>query len=94
MTYVTVALFCAACTVAATSHAQDDAGRRPIAPAPPLVNPAATADLKDPIELCRNLAGTEREICIRQSLERRGALPAPASGKPGAEADQRRVPPR
>ena len=94
MTHVSIALFCAACTFATMSHAQVDAGRTPVAPAPPPMHPAATADLKDPLELCRNLAGTEREICVRQSLERRGALPAPEPGPPHREAEKRRELPR
>jgi hypothetical protein len=41
--------------------------------------PARSAGLKDPIELCEKLSGTEREICLRNARQNPGA-PAEAIG--------------
>jgi hypothetical protein len=57
--------------------------------------PTGSARLKDPIQLCEKLAGTEREICLRQARENPGgaagggigATPGTggaATGAPGA----------
>ena len=41
---------------------------------------AASGTLKDAIELCARLAGTEREICLQQARENRERALAPGVG--------------
>ena len=46
--------------------------------------PAGPTELKDPIQLCQKLAGTEREICLKQARENPAAQAPATGGTPGA----------
>jgi hypothetical protein len=45
--------------------------------------PTGSAGLKDPIELCEKLAGTEREICLRRARENPSAAGTGIGATPG-----------
>ena len=45
--------------------------------------PTGSAGLKDPIQLCEKLAGTEREICLRRARENSGVAGPGIGGTPG-----------
>ena len=42
--------------------------------------PRESGSLKNPVELCERLAGTERAICLQQARENRERAPAPDVG--------------
>ena len=46
--------------------------------------PAGPVEIKDPIQLCQKLAGTEREICLQKARENSGAAAPAIGGTPGA----------
>jgi hypothetical protein len=46
-------------------------------------SPTASPGLKDPIQLCEKLAGTEREICLRKARETPSAGGAGIGATPG-----------
>ena len=46
--------------------------------------PPVPAAAKDPIQLCQKLAGTEREICLREARENAGPTGAGIGATPGA----------
>ena len=54
--------------------------------------PADSGGLKDPVQLCEKLAGTEREICLRKAQENPGAPAAGIGATPGAGSTGIRAP--
>jgi hypothetical protein len=64
------------------------------APGPAPAEPSGPGSLKNAIELCDRLAGTERDICLKQAKENRERAqaapgpqnPGPPAGVPGSDA--------